>query len=162
VKYLSLFFVCVIFAVSCDKGLEPPPPVTPNTNITLTGTVHFTGNWPPQDSARITAVFLVEAAPPFTVSQVIIGLLANTVQWDTLHYKTPDTTYLFFNPPPGTYHYLCVGQQDGDTATTDWRAVGFAHDLSGKPITFNLQSGDSIVQNLYVNFDSLPAQPFIQ
>ena len=75
---------------------------------------------------------------------------------------TPDTSYLFFNPPAGTYNYLCVAQHYSDTATADWRAVGVATDSNGNPLVFNLQPGDSIVQNLYVNFDSLPAQPFIQ
>jgi len=156
---ILLFIVC--FA-GCDQGLAPPPAPSKSTNISLQGAVYFKGVWPPQDSAVETAIFLVEQAPPFTVSSVIIGYIAKTVQVDSLHYMTPDTSYLFFNPPAATYNYLCVAQQYGDTVTSDWHAVGVAADSNGKPLSFNLQPGDSIVQNLYVNFDSLPAQPFIQ
>ena len=110
---------------------------------------------------RRIVVILVQAAPPFTISEIYQGIAAKTVEYELLPYMAPDTSYLFFNPAPNVYHYLCVAQQN-DLTLTDRRAVGVASDSSGHPLSFNLQPGDSIVQDLYVNFDSLPAQPFIQ
>ena len=156
VAIAGIFILAFVFN-SCNDGLAPPP-----KNPTLSGTVHFAKHWPPADSVNILAVVLVQPNPPFADSTLISGLNTTVLPF-TLNYLSSDTTYQF-SVKPGTYGYLGVAQNYNKLDLFHaWNVVAFAHNAQDSTRSFVLMPGDAITGvDLYVNFDSLPRQPFIK
>jgi hypothetical protein len=153
-----LFLLCMMN--SCDGGLEPPPA---NQLATLSGVVHFSKPWPPKDSVNIIALVLVQDPPPFTVASLLAGY-GKTVLPITLNYLSSDTAFSY-TVAPAIYHYLGVAQNYNGALTaidTAWKVVGFSHDALDSARSFNLVGGTNISGvDVYVNFDTLPRQPFV-
>ena len=159
-KYsLYILFVFLLLANGCDKGLAPPPP---QEVTSLSGSVHFTGEFPPCDSVRILAVVLSRRAAPFSVGDIIAEYNKTIFIAQLAPCSFKDTSFSF-TLKPGLYNYLGVAQNYGDSLLKDWRIVGFAHDALDSAIHFDLKTGDhpsNII--LRVRFDSLSRQPFIK
>lgn len=150
--------VLSVFFLSCDKGLEPPPP---SSLATISGTITYAGTYPPCDSVVLLAVVLATPPEPYTDSQLIAGLNSEffPVTLDNCTFR--DTTYSF-TVKPGIYNYLGVAHNYGDLFK-DWQVVGFAHTANDSARVFDLKGGDNITGvNIRVRFDSLPRQPFVQ
>jgi hypothetical protein len=153
-----IFLLFVSFLYSCDKGLAPPPL---SGISTLSGTIHFKGT--PKDSVQTLLVVLVEAKPPFLASYLLAGAVNGSILATSLSTTFHDTAYSLVVKPDTTYSYLAVAQKYGYDVTKDWHAVAFAHDANDSALTFTLIPGEQKTGvDLFVNFDSLPRQPFIQ
>jgi len=142
---------------SCNAGLSP---AAPDTMATLSGTVHFPKRWPAKDSVNIIVLVLVKPSPPFSDTSLIAGLNTTVLPF-TLNYLSSDTAYQYI-VPAGSYGYLGVAvNYDKNNILTAWHVVGFAHDSRDSATVFNLVGG-SVVRgvDVFVNFDSLPRQPF--
>lgn len=144
--------------LSCDKGLEPPPPAP-----TISGNVFFDGTTA-CDSVRILAVVLIEAAPPYIPQDLVNGFLNNSILPFVLESCTfRDTTFKFTVVPDKQYHYLGVAQNYDTNLYNDWRVVGFAHLPNDSARSFKLTAGEDVSDvDIRVRFDSLPRQPFIR
>jgi hypothetical protein len=159
VSVFALTFLLVCSLLSCDKGLEPPPPAP-----TISGTIYYSGAKPPCDSVRLLAVVLIETAPPYVPEDLINGLLNNTVLPFLLEPCTfRDTTYMFTVVPNKRYNYLGVAQNYDTNLYNDWRVVGFSHFENDSARSFELLPGESVsAVDIRVRFDSLPRQPFVK
>ncbi len=157
-RHFSSVLVLSIFFLSCDKGLEPPPP---SSLATISGAITYDGTFPPCDSVVLLEVVLAVPPEPYTDSQLIVGL--NTEFFHTALDKCSfrDTTFSF-TVKPGKYNYLGVAHNYNDPFK-DWQVVGFAHTEDDSARVFDLKAGDNVTGvNIRVRFDSLPRQPFIQ
>jgi hypothetical protein len=157
-RYLPVL-LALIFGASCDKGLAPPPP---ETRSTINGRVTFHGAFPPCDSSHILAVVLSQDPEPFTPVQIINGLNKTFFPFTLDSCSFRDTNYVI-TVKPGTYRYLGVAQFFGTDLSKDWRVVGYAHTDEDSAMIFNMMPNDTIRNiELWVRFDSLPRQPFVQ
>jgi hypothetical protein len=145
--------------LSCDEGLEPPPP-----SPSISGTIHFVGSKPPCDSVRILTVVLIEAKPPYVPEDLINGFLNNSIlPFILAQCSFRDTTYKFTVVPGKRYNYLGVAQNYDTNLYNDWRVVGFSHLANDSARTFELLPGETVTGvDIRVRFDSLTRQPFVQ
>jgi hypothetical protein len=157
----------VVLMLSCDHGLEPPPPVVPGFG----GTVYFQKDtWPVADSLFSLWVFASEVYPLDSV-KVIQGLL----------YSNPPTIFLYpssdknlpffvdsvtysFDLPPSTYKYVGVIQRfANDLNVHSLRVVGVygTNDTPPIPIPVIVSSANFVTGiDIKVNFLKPPPAPF--
>jgi len=161
---IYIAFTAFLIVWACDHGLAPPENTGPTKPTGISGTI-FYKNWPPQDSVKNLKVVVFKNYPPKDILSEVINGNAKTFPEDlteSMPYGVDTTDYLI-NLKPGTYAYTVVAHQYGDDIFNDWQAVG-QYDLTPQdtlptPITVIT---DSIIGgiNIYVDFDSLPSQPF--
>ncbi len=156
-QFWSVLVLSILF-LSCDKGLEPPPP---SSLATISGTITYVGTFPPCDSVVLLAVVLATPPEPYTELQLFVGLNTEFFYSELDKCTFRDTTFSF-TVKAGRYNYLGVAH-NYDNPLKDWQVVGFAHTASDSARVFDLKGGDNITGvNIRVRFDSLPRQPFIQ
>ncbi len=156
----------VALLLSCDHGLEPPPPVVPGFG----GIVYFEkGTWPVVDSLFNLWIFASEVYP-LDSAKVIQGLLSN-----------PPTIYLYpsasgnlpflvdsvsytFALPPATYKYVGVIQRiANDLNVHSLRVVGMygTNDNPPLPIPVIVSESNFVTGiDMKVNFLKPPPPPF--
>ncbi len=153
-----------IFFSACDHGLAPREDTGPVKPTGISGTIYYQ-NWPPQDSVLNLKLVVFKDYPPEDILTEVINGNAKTYPEDlteSLPYGV-DTTHYKIELAPGTYAYVVVAQQYGADIFNDWQAAG-QYDLSPQdtlptPVTV---IADSMISNInvFVDFDSLPSQPF--
>jgi len=149
---------------SCDHGLKPvdEPEIIKYTG--LSGTIHYK-NWPPQDSVLLLKLVVFKKYPPVNiVSEVLAGSAITYPEElaEGLPYQA-DSTEFEMQLEAGRYEYICVAQQYGNNIFMDWRVVGqYDITLQDTIPTAVTVAADSMVSgiNIFVDFDSLPPQPF--
>jgi len=167
-KPFTFIFLCLLF-VSCDGGLEPPPPVEPG----LSGSILFTqSTWPPADS--LTSIMLVASKIyPLDSAMVFSGLFSNPPSiflYPEIGKSLPffvDSISFVFPLHSGTYKYIGVIQQVSSDILTRgirvFKVVGFYKDPN------NLSLPGSVIINensqttgihIQVDFRNPPPQPF--
>ncbi len=167
----SFLVACIFFALSCDGGLSPTPPLNPG----ISGTIYFAqGTWPgtPSSPDSLSNLWVFASQQyPLDSSLVINGL-----------FSTPPTIFLYpsfianlpfyvdsaqytFELPVGTYKYVGVIQhiRPDFTSIRTLRVVGVVLDPtdSTRPKQVNVTER-SIAGgiNMKVNFHNPPPQPF--
>ena len=174
-KILINVIVFILFLLfSCDHGLDPETPEQdgPNPIIKtgLSGTI-FYQNWPSPDSLsvqdslyRLKLVVFKDYPPGDIVSQVTSGeAVAYPSDLDENLPFYEDSTEFLIEIEPGIYKYISVAQQYGPFLFLNWRSVGQYDTTINDTIPTSVEVfTDSLIKgiNIYVDFDSLPGQPF--
>ncbi len=158
-----IFIFCILCFIYCDKGLSPYD--IPQEQSGISGTVYFQ-NWPPPDSLfDIRVVIFREYPPQNIVGEIISG---NAFLYPSLNdtVRIPfyiDSLFYAMELEPGTYEYLVVAHQFGTEVYKDWQVAG-QYDITPQdslPTTIHLEEGQLLIDlNIWVDFDSLPPQPF--
>ncbi len=163
--YIKYLLVVAVILVACDHGIDPGEPEVPALNPSgISGTV-FYQNWPSPDSLYNLKLVIFKSFPPVDIiGEVTSGsAVAYPEESDeNLPYNVDSTNYIV-ELDTGRYEYIAIAQQYGPGIFFDWRAVGqydtTLHDTI--PTAIRVLE-DSILSNIniYVDFDSLPGQPF--
>lgn len=135
---------------SCEGGLQPHQ-VEPNPIGVISGSVHYTGEWPPSSELKD-----LRFAPFNTVPQSTTDFLAdfqNLRFSDRLNFNVESDTFLVDDVPNGVYVYNVIAQQYG--GLIDWRPVGVYKENDGIIII----RGDTVHITIDVDFDNLPPFP---
>ena len=164
-KYILRLFIILLFvAWACDHGLAPPGETGPSKPTGISGIIYYQ-NWPPQDSVLNLKLVVFNDYPPGDIVTEVLNGNAKAYPED-LADRLPygvDTTHYQMELAPRTYAYVVVAQQYGGNLYADWRAVGQydATPQDSLPTSVTVIK-DSVISgiNIYVNFDSLPPQPF--
>jgi len=149
-----ILLFCVVFTTSflpaCDRGLEPPHDEISPTGA-ISGTVNYSGEWPPQSQLQD-----LRFVPLKTVPQSMNDILADfqNLQFSNrLSYNVDSDSFLLEDVVNGVYQYNAVVQQYG--GIFDWRPVGVYDDNDGV-ITVE---GETVHIHIEVDFDNLPPFP---
>jgi hypothetical protein len=162
-RYLIIVSVIIVYIYSCDHGLEPlESDQIEKTGIS--GTIYYT-NWPTADSLFDLRLVVFKIYPPENIIDELSAGRAYVypaIGEESLPFFVDSMTYVM-ELNPGYYEYIAIAQQYGPNLFTDWLAAGqydtLYSDAIPTPITVN--SGELLENlNIYVNFDSLPPQPF--
>lgn len=148
----ALLLCASLFFASCEGGLEPPMD-EPNPTGVITGTITYTGEWPPEDSLKELR-FVPLKSPPQT-AQDIFADIDNLVFSEQLDFYVERDTFTVNNVPNGVYVYNTVAQQYGERILQDWRPVGVYDENNGMIIV----EGDTSSISIHVDFDNLPPFP---
>jgi hypothetical protein len=145
---------------SCDKGLEPPPPVLKSYINGLITYINGKDKWPPADSVIDIRVVIFKSYPPNDILGEITK--GNAYYSESLPKFTDTTSYSLEIPDtPAIFKYIVVAQQYA--SLLDWRVIG-VWTLSGdntKPSSIEIEPGKTYNElNIKVDFDNLPPQPF--
>lgn len=124
-----------------------------NPNGVITGTITYSGEWPPEDSL-VDLRFVPLKSPPQT-AQDIFADIENLVFSEQLDFFVERDTFIVNNVPNGVYIYNTVAQQYGNNVFADWRPVGLYNMNSGIVIV----NGDTTSISIQVDFDNLPPFP---
>lgn len=150
---------------SCDHGINPEKPDQIEQQFSgISGTIYYQ-NWPPQDSLLDLRLVVFKNYPPADiVSEVTTGeaIAYPEISLGALPFYV-DSTDFELNLDPRIYAYVVVAQQYGPAIFFDWRVVGQYDTTSFDTLPTSIEIfSDSIVSNIniYVDFDSLPGQPF--
>lgn len=152
----SIFILFAVVTASailgCDRGLEPPQPeVEISPTGAISGTVHYSGEWPPSSQLKDLRFIPLETVPQSMVE--IIADFENLKYSDRLSYNVESDTFLVDDLENGVYLYNAVVQQYG--GIFDWRPVGVYDDNDGIIII----EGDTVNITIDVDFDNLPPFP---
>lgn len=150
-KFALLFCTPFLFA-SCEGGLEPPMEETNPTGV-ITGTVTYSGKWPPADSLEDLR-FVPLKSPPQT-AQDIFSDIENLVFSQQLNFFVERDTFTVTDVPNGVYVYNTVAQQFGGIIFSDWRPVGLYKENDGIIIV----DADTTSITIHVDFSNLPPFP---
>lgn len=158
-----IFFVLSLTLFHCDKGLTPFDADSGFTGIS--GTVYFQ-NWPPTDSLfDIRIVAFRDFPPQNIVSEVISGraiIFPDLSDTSRIPFDIDSLQYTMALEV-GIFKYLAVAHQYGPDLFNDWQTAG-QYDITPQdslPSPIFLEEGEIITDIfIYVDFDSLPMQPF--
>ncbi len=149
-----LFLIPLVLALSCDSGLEPPPP-DPDPVGVISGTVTYSGNWPPENELR-ELIFVPLKFIPSDFTQVLNEfLLGNLKSSERLEFYVPSDTFLVTELENGVYVYNIIANQYGPVVFTDWRPLGVYIENDGLIFIDN----DTVFIHIHVDFDNLPPFP---
>jgi len=158
-----IFILCLL--PSCDHGISPSKIEEIETKSTgISGTI-FYQNWPPQDSLLDLRLVIFKNYPPANiVGEVTSGeaIAYPDISLGSLPFYE-DSTEFEVNLDPRVYDYIVVAQQFGPAVFIDWRVVGHYDTTMIDTIPSSIEVfSDSVIReiNIYVDFDSLPGQPF--
>jgi hypothetical protein len=163
-KYICLIIYIIFFLsfYTCDHGLKPTEEKSEMSAIS--GTISYV-NWPPTDNLYDLRLVVFNRYPP---GDIFIELgegrafVYPAIGQDGLPLYVDTTSYVM-ELDPGYYKYIAVAQQFGSNPFEDWLAAGqydtlFTDEL---PTPITVISGEILEDiNIYVDFDSLPPQPF--
>jgi len=158
IRYLIVLLLSTI--LSCNGGLEPPPPVAKAYIGGLITYLNGKNDWPPQDSVVDIRVAAFKVYPP---KDIITEITAGNAYFTSSLKKfvDSDSFNLEILNPPEEIKYLVVAQQYG--SLFQWRAIG-VWTLSGdvtKPSSIFVEPGKSYLNlDINVDFNNLPPQPF--
>jgi hypothetical protein len=164
-KRVSLLIV-VVFFLSCDHGLTPPPSVEPGFG----GTLYFEkGTWPPADSLFDLWIFASQVYP-LDSTKVFEGLFSNPATiylYPAFDRDLPffvDSVSYSFKLPVATYRYVGVIQRFGaDIVVRNLRVVGMYGTPDAPPIPIPVIVNEGAFTSgidFRVNFRRPPPQPF--
>lgn len=148
----SLLLCAAFLLASCEGGLEPPIQEANPTGV-ITGTITYSGEWPPEDSLKDLR-FVPLKSPPQT-AQDIFSDIENLVFSEQLSFYAERDTFTVNDVPNGVYVYNTVAQQYGNNIFADWRPVGLYYENNG----IILVDGDTTSITIQVDFDNLPPFP---
>lgn len=151
IPFALLLCASLLFA-GCEGGLEPPMEES-NPTGTITGTITYSGEWPPEDSL-VDLRFVPLKTPPQT-AQDIFSDIDNLVFSKQLYFFVERDTFIVNDVPNGVYVYNAVAQQYGNNLFADWRPVGLYIENDGIIIV----NGDTTSITIHVDFDNLPPFP---
>jgi hypothetical protein len=160
---LPIFFVFSLTLFHCDKGLSPFD--TDSGFAGISGTIYFK-NWPPADSLFDIRIVAFREFPPLDIaSEVISGraiIFPDLSDTSRIPFYIDSLQYTMALEK-GIFEYLAVAHQFGPNFFNDWQAAG-QYDITPQdslPSSIFLEEGELITDILiYVDFDSLPMQPF--
>jgi hypothetical protein len=166
IEWHSFIFIGIIISAlffHCDKGLSPDDV---KSQSGISGTVYFQ-NWPSPDSLLDIRLIAFRNFPPGNIRDEVLSKRAIVypdffTDTTTLPFYVDSLNYTMLLDP-GIYEYLVFAQRYGEDLYNDWLAVGQYDTTLQDPLPTPLevpynQILDSIF--IYVNFDSLPIQPF--
>jgi hypothetical protein len=144
-------FIALLLVVSCDYGLEPPPPRPPFGAIR--GFIEYRGAWPPADSLRDFRFVAMRIIP----DEVSDFINLNNIEFtpERLPINVAADTFLLAEVPNGFYLYNGIAQMYGPNVFADWRPVGLYTENGG---TIDVR-GDTVEINILVDFNNLPPFP---
>lgn len=163
-KTLSIvLFVVSCAIISCDHGLAPPP--SEKIEQGITGTIYYTGNFP----TNITAHYFF-ASKVFRRFRDFEEIYILVLQPDSIQlypelpkHKIDSISYRFVLPP-ALYKYVATAQAHGDMSQMqNWKIVGLytSDSMRITPDEIFIEPGKFVEDvNIYVDYDSLPPQPF--
>ncbi|MDI6803281.1 MAG: hypothetical protein QME58_05470 [Bacteroidota bacterium] len=169
-KTLSIVLFVVSCAIlSCDHGLAPPPKEKIEQGIT--GTIYYKGTFP--DSLKEHRLFAAKMDRKFRSMNEIMMLIlsgSDSIQIYPSILQSPlslikeDSIKFRFVLPPALYKYIAVAQTTGAIFdSSKWKIVG-VYSSDSMRITSDeifVEPGKFLENvNIYVNYDSLPPQPF--
>lgn len=151
------FFLLILFTIpmaSCEGGLEPPP-FEPEPFGAISGTVTYSGEWPPEDELR-ELIFVPLTFKPSTFTEVLSEfLLGNLKSSERLSFNVESDTFFVGELENGAYIYNIIANQFGPNQLSDWRPVGLYDENDGTIII----EGDTVQIAIHVDFDNLPPFP---
>ncbi len=124
-----------------------------NPTGTITGTITYSGEWPPEDSL-IDLRFVPLKSPPQT-AQDIFADIENLVFSEKLDFYVERDSFIVEDVPNGVYVYNAIAQQYGERILQDWEPVGLFTENDGVIIV----EGDTTSITIQVDFDNLPPFP---
>lgn len=144
-------FIVLLLLLSCEYGLEPPPPRPPFGAIR--GYIQYQGIWPPADSLRDLRFVAMRIVPDDVSDFINLNNIDFTPQM--LRTNVEADTFLLEQVPNGFYLYNGIAQMYGPNVFADWRPVGLYTDNNG---TIDLR-GDTVEIEILVDFNNLPPFP---
>jgi len=155
-KIIYAFFLLVIL-YACDHGIAPKP-----TQTGISGTIYYK-NWPPLEQILMLKLVVFREFPPENIVDEVTSGRAIFYPEDltTSLILDVDSTFFLVEMDTGTYQYVVVAQQYG--SLTQWRVVGQYDTTPSDPLPTSITVyQDEILSdiNIYVDFDSIPIQPF--
>ncbi len=150
-----LYLLVMLYA--CDHGIAPKP-----TQTGISGTIYY-NNWPPLEQIIMLKLVVFREFPPENIIEEVTNRRAVFYPED-LTTSLPldvDSTFFLVEMDTGSYQYIVVAQQYG--TLTQWLAVGQYDTTPLDPLPTEIMVyQDEILSNIniYVDFDSLPIQPF--
>ena len=155
--YLLLVAAISLPLMGCEGGLEPPPP-EPEPIGAISGTVIYTGEWPPSSELR-ELIFVPLLFTPTDFSQILGEFLRGTLRSSDRLQSFVDSEEFFVGElENGVYVYNIIANQFGPNALADWRPLG-VYDENDGLITIQ---GDTVEVTIYVDFNNLPPFPPVQ
>lgn len=157
-KIIFTIFLLVIL-LACDHGIAPKPAQTG-----ISGTIYYK-NWPPLEQILLLKLIIFEDFPPENIIDEVIGgrAIIYPENLPTSLLLDVDSSFFLIEMDTGTYDYVVVAQQYGPDLYNNWRAVGQYDTTPQDSIPTRLTvNQDEMLNNIniYVDFDSLPIQPF--
>jgi len=149
-----LFLIPFLLIISCDSGLEPPPQ-DPDPVGVISGTVTYSGNWPPQDELKELLFVPLKFIPSDFTEVLSEFLLGNLRSSDRLKSNVESDTFIVTELENGVYIYNIIANQFGPNRLTDWRPLGVYEEADGLIIIEN----DTVFISIHVDFDNLPPFP---
>ena len=163
---IAVIFLILFYLFSCDHGISPTKTEkdTETKNTGISGTI-FYQNWPPQDSLLDLRIVIFKNYPPADIVGEVTGGEAIAYPDITLN-SLPfyvDSMQFEVLLDPLIYEYIVVAQQYGPFVFFDWRVVGQYDTTLNDTLPSSVEVfTDSMLRgiNIFVDFDSLPGQPF--
>jgi len=161
-KILTGIVLVLPLLMSCQEGLEPPPP---EQKSFIGGKITFIGgaeNWPPEDSVFAVRVVAFKDYPP---KDIITELISGNAYFtlESLPLFIDSTSFSIEIPEtPVIFKYIAVALQYTDDIMSQ-RAIG-VYTLTGDytlPSSVEIKTGQKINNiDIEVDFNDLPPQPF--
>lgn len=159
---LNVFLLWALF--SCDHGINPEKTEEVETKDSgISGTI-FYQNWPQDSLVDLRLVIFKNYPPADIVGEVTSGeaIAYPDISLGSLPFYV-DSTEFVVTLEPRIYEYIVVAHQFGPAIFFDWQVVGQYDTTLQDTIPTSIEIlQDSILSgiNIYVDFDSLPGQPF--
>ena len=149
-----LLIAITISMISCEGGLEPPP-FEPEPYGAISGTVTYTGDWPPEYELR-ELIFVPIKFTPSTFTEILSEfLLDNLKSSERLQFYVESDSFFVGELENGAYVYNIIANQFGLNQLNDWRPVGVYDENDGTILI----EGDTVQVAIHVDFDNLPPFP---
>lgn len=149
-----LFITALILFTSCEGGLEPPPPESDPLGA-ISGTVIYSGEWPPAEEFR-ELLFVPLKFKPTDFTQIVGEFLQGNLRSSERLQPFVESEEFFVDElENGVYVYNIIANQFGPNALADWRPLGVYEENDGL-ITIE---GDTVNITIHVDFDNLPPFP---
>lgn len=145
----------IVTTSGCDSGLQPPPVEEVPPTGAISGTVTYSGEWPPENELR--EIFFVPLTfMPSQITEVLSQFVAGNLHpSERLETNVESDTFFVNDLPNGAYIYNIIANQFGPAVFSDWRALGVYEDNDGVIII----EGDTVNVSIHVDFDNLPPFP---
>lgn len=166
IKLINNFFILLIlgFLFACDHGINPEKIDENATKSSgISGTIYYQ-NWPQDSLFDLRLVVFKNYPPADIVVEVTSGdaIAYPDISMGSLPFYTDSTEYEVLLEPR-MYEYIVVAHQFGPAIFFDWQVVGQYDTTLQDTIPTSIEIfSDSVITgiNIYVDFDSLPGQPF--
>ncbi len=166
-----IFFILIIAAGGCDKGIEPEPESNAVPGQTgFSGKVTFAGTWPANVKRTHLVVFKNAIATSQDFFPPNLAFVIDSIPYrsSSFTYNSVDNNFIpMFVLTPGDYKYIVVAQSSTPALSLerkDWNIVG-VYCINGdqsQPRTLTIENGKTTTGvDINVNFSAPPPQPFI-